>query len=131
VYGGPATLTQSFATVPGTQYDVTFDTAAHPWASYLESVTLRVGAAGQSGDFAFKPTSTFADMGWVARSWLFTADSDQTTLSFMSPTHWADGVGPALDNVSVVPVTPELSSASLLLAGMLPLGFAWWRRRRG
>ena len=26
--------------------------------------------------------------------------------------------------------TPELSSASLLLLGMLPMGLAWWRRRK-
>ena len=26
--------------------------------------------------------------------------------------------------------TPELSSGALLLIGALPVGFAWWRRRR-
>ena len=34
------------------------------------------------------------------------------------------------DKGSVAGPTPELSSASLLLFGMLPMGLAWWRRRR-
>jgi hypothetical protein len=41
-------------------------------------------------------------MGWVRRSWEFTAEADQTTLEFSCLTESIFGV--ALDDVVVVPV---------------------------
>jgi outer membrane protein OmpA-like peptidoglycan-associated protein len=64
---------------------------------------MRVSAAGQSMEFAFDITGkTFRNMGWLAKSWTFTAGDATTTLEFRSLTvSPRTGFGPAIDNVSV------------------------------
>ena len=45
---------------------------------------------------------TNANMGWVSKTWEFTAEADETTLQFMSLTEGCSG--PALDDVVVVAI---------------------------
>ena len=94
-----ATIAQTFATVEGTTYTVSFDLAGNP-AGGPAIKTLRSLAAGQSRDFQFDATSkSFTSMGWIRQSWTFTANSSSTVLSFESR---IGGIyGPALDNVVV------------------------------
>ena len=92
-----------------------------------------VSAAGQSQNFSFDITGkSFGNMGWVLRSWTFTAAGPSTTLKFYTADSPATGFGPALDNVDVELMTaavPEPEIFTLLSLGLVSIGFI--RRRRG
>jgi choice-of-anchor C domain-containing protein len=102
----PGGIRQDFASTPGRRYCVTFDMAGNPalpdiWPPVKK---LRVRAAGQSADFEFDVRgNTIERMGWVGKRWEFTAVAPSTTLEIES-LDAAGPVGPALDNVAVVPV---------------------------
>ena len=73
----PGGIQQSFATVPGHRYRVTFDLAGNPGGALLIK-RLRVRAAGKSSDHEFDVSGrTPDDMGWVGKHWEFTADGPQ------------------------------------------------------
>ena len=75
---GVGGIAQSFTTDPGVAYLVTFDLAGSPGGAPVKG--MAVTAVGQSQDFSFDSTSqTVSDMGWIGRSWTFTADSTATT----------------------------------------------------
>jgi choice-of-anchor C domain-containing protein len=101
VQGG---IAQTFATKPGTRYRVTFDMAGNP-NQLPRMKPMRVSAAGQSEDFTFDTTGkTGARMGWVQKTWAFTANAASTTLEFRSLTSSPQtGYGAAIDKVVVVP----------------------------
>ena len=73
-------------------------------------------------------------MGWLSKSWDFTANSTTTTLEFIDLTN--SFAGPALDNVSVIALSspppspiPEPSSIlGLLSLGVLGIGSALKRQ---
>ena len=101
VQGG---IAQTFATVAGARYLVSFDLAGNP--NQLPRVKpMRISAASQSAEFKFDTTGkTGARMGWTPQTWTFTANSTSTTLEFRSLTVSPQtGYGAAIDNVAVVP----------------------------
>jgi choice-of-anchor C domain-containing protein len=101
----PGGIRQSFSTVPGRRYRVTFDLAGQPAGTALKR--LRVAAAGESADFEFDITGRNpANMGWVSKSWQFTADSTVTELEIYALSPGGPN-GPAVDNVAVVPVARQ------------------------
>jgi choice-of-anchor C domain-containing protein len=109
---GPGSIRQSFSTIEGKRYLVTFAMAGHPLGGAAVK-TLRISATGQSQDFTFDTTGkTTNNMGWTTKSWVFTGKAEVTTLTFLSLT--AGGYGPALDNVRVIQA-PTLTPLSLLL----------------
>lgn len=121
-------IAQTFATASGIAYLVTFDMAGNP----VDDPTIkpmRVEAAGQSADFFFDTTGrSNADMGWLSKSWTFTATAAQTTLEFRSLTQEPEtGYGPAVDNISVT-VVPE-PATMFACACAAPLVLARRRRR--
>ncbi len=101
VQGG---IAQTFATIPGMQYRVTFDLAGNP-NQLPEIKRFQISAAGQSAHLSFNAKGKNArDMGWQATTWTFTASEVATTLEFKSlTTSPQTGFGAAIDNVSVVP----------------------------
>lgn len=117
-------IAQTFDTLAGQQYAVSFALAGNP--DDAPSVkSLVVSAAGQSATFTFDTVShTRANMQWLTQSFTFTATGPSTTLRFDSLT--SGPYGPALDNVSVVAV-PEPSLISLVAAGS---GLLWIKQRR-
>lgn len=98
-------IAQRFATVAGTRYLVSFDMAGN-MVPRPAVKSMRVSAAGQTMDFRFDVTGkTARSMGWLRKSWTFTAKADSTTLEFRSLTKSPlTGFGPAIDNVTVSPV---------------------------
>ena len=127
-------IQQTFNTTVGETYRVTFDLAGNP----EENPTIkemRVSAGGSSADFSFDITgNSNSNMGWVSKSWDFTATGTTTTLSFLSLVD--TGFGPALDNVSVValsspppsPIPEPSSMLGLLSLGVLGIGSALKRQ---
>ncbi|MFE9421553.1 choice-of-anchor C family protein [Kitasatospora sp. NPDC006697] len=93
-------IAQTFATVPGTTYSVTYALAGNPQLG----PALKTGRASIDGqdfqDFSFDTTGkTTAAMGYVGRQFTFVAVDDTTTLSFASTN--AGAAGPVVDNVKV------------------------------
>lgn len=125
-------IKQSFATVSGQQYVVTFDLAGN-YANTPTIKTISVTAASQQQDFTFDTTGKSAqNMGWLAETWTFTANASTTTLEFQTADNPVTGWGPALDNVAVNPVqtqgaVPEVSS--LLLLGTVAIALVGFRLR--
>lgn len=124
---GEIEVSQPFQTTDGQQYLVTFDMAGNPDVQGVKD--LRVTVAGQFYDFQFNSTGkTKTNMGWVTKSFIFTAKGDNSMLKFTSLT--TSAWGPALDNVSVM-VIPE--PGTFLLLGLVIvgyLGYSWQRCKR-
>jgi choice-of-anchor C domain-containing protein len=96
----PGTMSQTFATTPGSIYTVAFDMAANPGVAPPR--LLRVSAAGQSSVRSFDSTGrSTTNMGWRRETFTFRADSAATTLAFASLSTAPSDGGAALDNVCV------------------------------
>ncbi|MFE2110002.1 choice-of-anchor C family protein [Kitasatospora sp. NPDC059463] len=99
------TVAQSFTTVPGTTYSVSYALAGNP----AGGPALRTGRALIDGqdfqDFSFDVTGrTRTAMGYVGRQFTFVAQAASTTLSFTSTV--AGAYGPVIDNVQVQECKP-------------------------
>lgn len=129
--GNAGGIQQTFNTTDGETYRVTFDLAGNPGGNPTIK-EMRVSGGGSSADFSFDITgNSFSNMGWVSKSWDFTATGTTTTLSFLNLVDTA--FGPVLDNVSVIalssPSIPEPSSMlGLLSLGVLGIGSALKRQ---
>ena len=110
VQGG---IAQTFPTTPGQRYTVTFDLAGNPYRPPAEK-PMRVSAAGESMDFEFDITGkTGPNMGWLSKTFTFTAKESSTTLEFRSLTESPlTGYGAAIDNV-VVTTAPAGSAVEV------------------
>jgi len=123
VFGG---LSQSFATVTGQKYQLTFD-YSHNFGGSASNYAAQVTV----GDLSTTVSQTSDQRVWVAFSQTFTANSDSTTLTFID-TQGAFNAGIYLDDVSVTPLTagvPEPSTWAMLLIGFAGLGFMGYRRK--
>ncbi len=106
-------IAQTFSTIAGQQYLVSFALAGNTYSG-TPIRQLGVSAAGQSEVFSFDTTGFSDDnMGWVNKTWVFTATASTTTLEFYSlsiePENAAFGL--ALDNVSVISLLPSITLA--------------------
>jgi hypothetical protein len=130
-YGG---VEQTFATVTGDKYKVTFWLGSSPQWGVQDGLTA--SAAGVSKTFTSTNNGSQNNL-WQHEAFDFTATGASTTLSLLG----ASGVNYiGLDNVSVTPVTaaapnaapsvPELSTWAILLSGFAGLGFAGRRAAR-
>ena len=123
---GNGKIEQTFNTTIGTTYRVTFDLAGNPNASPIIK-DMRVSAGGSSADFSFNTTGkSNSNMGWLSKSWDFTANSTTTTLEFIGLGN--SDAGAALDNVSVIAVPEPSSMLGLLGLGVLGIGSAFKRQ---
>jgi choice-of-anchor C domain-containing protein len=101
-FGG---VMQTFRTVAGQRYRVTFLMAANPGAQTTVH-NLCVRAAGRKKDFSFDCRGkTVKDLGWEKKSWEFVAVAAQTTLEIHTIDNYDPDCGPALDDVRVVAVS--------------------------
>ncbi|WP_432588152.1 choice-of-anchor C family protein [Streptomyces sp. HD1123-B1] len=94
------TVSQTFTTVPGKRYTVTYSLAGNPGFGPAVK-TGKVLVDGQNfQDFTFDTTGkSTTNMGYVTREVSFVATGTTTTLAFASTTNTA--AGPVLDDVRV------------------------------
>jgi choice-of-anchor C domain-containing protein len=100
------TVSQTFTTVPGTTYTVTYSLAGNPDAApTVKTGNIQIG--GQVfQDFSFNVAGkTRTNMGYVRRQVTFVATTASTTLTFASTTP-NSAAGPVLDDVTVQPCPP-------------------------
>ncbi len=124
-------VAQTFATTPGASYAVSFDLAGNPFGGPPVK-PLRVSAAGQSMDFEFAIAGKNArNMGWVRKSWTFTANATATTLEISSLTVSPQtGWGAVIDNVVVSQLDPLPNPRTGFRADrLLRLSTPGWRLR--
>jgi choice-of-anchor C domain-containing protein len=100
-FGGVA---QTFKTTKGQKYRVTFSIAGNPDGSVAKK-RVGVKAADKQAEFEFDVTGkTKEAMGWEKKTWDFTATEEETTLEIYTLMTEDESCGPALDEVSVVPL---------------------------
>lgn len=126
--GSAGGIQQTFDTVVGTIYNVSFDLAGNPDGGPIVKSVNVLATGGVTSNYTFDTTGqSRPNMGWVNNNYSFTASSTSTTLTFTSLNNSA--FGPALDNVSVTAV-PVPAGMLLALTGLPMVGVVGWFRRR-
>jgi len=149
VSGFPSTvkgggLAQTFTTVAGQTYRLTFDYSHNPGTlspsgNYVAQVSVvdaitpaNILLSGQVSQSNGQVSQTTGHPPWVLFSQDFTATSNSSTLMFLE-TDGAFNAGIYLDDVSVDPVsatTPIPGALPLFASGAGVLGFFNWRRKK-
>lgn len=126
---GQGGVSQTFDTIAGTKYNVSFWLAGNPdGAPTVKSV--QVGATGNASNlYTFDTTGhDKSNMGWAEYTYNFIASGASTTLFFASQNPGA--YGPVLDNVAISAAgVPEPATWGLMIIGFGAIG-ATLRRRR-
>lgn len=124
--GAQGGIQQTFDTLAGIQYNVTFWLAGNPDGAPITKNVLVNATGAADGLFSFDSAGTSkVNMGWSKYTYNFFATGATTTLSFASQNGGAYGA--ALDNVSVAAV-PEPATWALMLIGFAAVGFGMRRR---
>ena len=119
-------IQQTFDTIANQTYKVLFSIAGNPDGAPSTKVLSAIASGGISQLFALDTTGfSRTNMGWREVSYLFTAASNSTTLSFASDI--PGQFGPALDNVSV---TATAVPTPALLPGLIAMGVGMMRKRK-
>jgi Protein of unknown function (DUF642) len=133
VFGG---LSQSFATTPGQEYQLTFDyshnNGTYSSNGYAASVTVADGNAPANTIFSGAVSQAYGAAPWQAFSEDFTAASGLTLLTIID-TQGGYNAGVYLDDVSVEPVngtTPIPGALPLFAGGAGVLGIFGRRRKK-
>jgi len=126
-------IAQSFGTVIGATYVLSFDFANNP---FLPSAAMLFGVRGAGGN-VFQDTvshsgSVLSKMNWTNYTFEFTATEAMSTLFFTNTAGGTSG-GIYLDNVSIVGpeavAVPEPATWALMISGFGLAGAALRRRR--
>jgi choice-of-anchor C domain-containing protein len=120
-------IAQTFTTVIGQKYLVSFDMAGNPADTSDTIKFLHVGLSQQPLYTFDTAERSLSNMGWRTKSFVFQAVGTQSTLHFAGSQDSAYGV--ALDNISVTAV-PEPETFAMLLAGLGLVGVVARRKRQ-
>ena len=122
--GGIGGIQQTFDTIPGTTYQVSFDLAGNYGAGPVVK-PLAVTIDGVTTNFTFDTTGRSAsNMGWTTHTITFVANSTSSTIDFVSDVSAAGGTlnaGAALDNVRIAPLAAPIAANA-----PVPLDWAHW-----
>lgn len=120
------TLSQTFATVAGQLYEVTFWVSKNP-DNGAPTRTGSVSAGNVVDGFSYSLNNNHANMLWALESFRFEATGASSTLSFSSDASGGCCFGPALDTVSIAAV-PEPTTWALFILGFGAIGGALRRK---
>ena len=133
VFGG---LSQTFTTVVGQQYQLTFDYSHNPGAfsaTYAAQVTVADASAPANTVLNTQVSQAFGPAPWVSFSMTFTANSTSSILTFIDTAGGSNG-GIYLDDVSVNPVSATVADSgytgAMLLLGLLSVALLAHRWRK-
>ncbi len=97
----PGAVSQTFSTIVGHTYTVTFDMAGNPDGAPVVK-TLNVDAGDSPTSYTFDTTGhSRVAMGWTSKTFTFTATGSTTPLTFTSAGPNNTFYGAALDNIVV------------------------------
>jgi choice-of-anchor C domain-containing protein len=118
-------IQQTFATVIGQMYAVSFDLSGnpgdHPSNGLPRVKEVRVSVDGFSQDYSHDSGGqSITSLIWQSLGFSFIASSTSATLSFMSLTPFPNSYGALIDNVRVEAV-PEPTTIRLVALGILTL----------
>jgi len=100
-FGG---VSQTFDTIVGRRYHVQFDLAGNSLDLPVVK-RMEVSAGSDRETYEFDTTGkTYQSMGWMERTFEFTATDVKSTLQFRSLNQTGGIAGPALDNVRIYPI---------------------------
>ena len=100
-FGG---VSQTFDTIVGRRYHVQFDLAGNSRGLPVVK-RMEVSAGTDRETYEFDTTGkTYQSMGWMERTFEFTATDVKSTLQFRSLNQTGGIAGPALDNVRIYPI---------------------------
>jgi len=98
-----AVLSQSFATVAGQSYTLSFDAGTLSYVSSQQRVQVSADGAGNVlSQLITLNAGTGGNNVWSARTFNFTANSATTTLTFRDQSSTTNGLDLTLDNVKVI-----------------------------
>jgi choice-of-anchor C domain-containing protein len=116
--GGVGGVQQTFDTIPGVTYLVSFDLAGN-FAAPPVIKPLAVTVNGVTRNYTFDTTGkTGLNMGWLPQSFTFVASGTSSTINFVSDVTASGGslnAGAALDNVQIVPFGSGVATAAIPL----------------
>ena len=114
--GVDGAISQTFNTVPGRLYDVSFAYSALSDGA-ITSWTLGYGVAGPTENVVINATGvpSLTLVSWATETYQFQAIGATTTLSFLGDQQRNGFFGSAIDNVSVTLVTPEPSTLTMMI----------------
>jgi hypothetical protein len=122
------TLSQTFATNPGTTYTLSFESGALGAGSQNLSYALSGGGGGSGTILETADNSLVSTFSPTTVT--FTATGASTTLTFTDSSFYPDDIDPVVTNVSLTSAgVPEPSAWAMLILGMAGMGFALRRRR--
>jgi hypothetical protein len=120
--------------VVGQQYNVSFYQAAAQQSGYDGATTERwqVSLGTETKLSTLMNNPNHGMVGWMSQTLSFTADATSEVLSFLA-VGTPNGLPPfvLIDGITVTAQTPEPGSYALLGLGLLGIGAARWRRKKG
>jgi|GEM_PF-1483323 len=111
-------LSQTFATVSGTTYTLTFDAGALAYNTSTQRLQVNVTGSGSLLSQLVTPGGIGGgNNNWTSKSYTFVANSASTTLSFTDTSTTGNGIDLLLDKVSITgPAGPAPTTATLTVA---------------
>lgn len=123
-------IAQTFDTVAGQQYTITFDMSANPDGGTDPRNLLLSIDGGPAHVFMHPGGTRKGDMNWLTQTFQFVAAGISTTISFGADGSSNGFYGTALDNVWIGLAVPEPATWAMLIAGFGMVGAAARRRPR-
>ena len=132
---GAGSISQSFATITGNAYLVTFDLSGNPYGGVDDKISVLTFSGNEPVNQVYSVTAVNSptNMLWETYGFNFIATSALSTLTFASGEN--SRFGPALDNVGIADMggsgstVPEPSTWIMLLAGFGLVGASARKRR--